>query len=113
MANAWQLEQVRSVEAGSLLAAPLGRSVRNATSAGSQILHGVLLRQLRGPQMNAYSVLVGLFRSYTGSGPSKQKQPLPLQPRTAADERPPSSEQLSVVDGLRQREPHRVVSAAD
>ena len=63
--------------------------------------------------MNAYSVLVGLLRSCTGSAPSKQKQPLPLQPRTAADEQPPYPEQLSVVDGIGQREPHRGVSAAD
>jgi hypothetical protein len=63
--------------------------------------------------MKAYSVLVGLLRSYAGSGPSKQKQALPLQPRTAADEQPPYPEQLSVVDGIHQSESHHSISAAD
>jgi hypothetical protein len=52
--------------------------------------------------MNAYSGLAELFRSHTAIL-FKEKQPLRLLPRTAADELPPYREQLTVIDGGRRR----------
>jgi hypothetical protein len=63
--------------------------------------------------MNAYSVLADLFRHHGETGQPWQKPPHRLQPITAADELPPYPEQLTVIDGIRRREPARAYIASD